>query len=129
MQKQQTEFGENLLDIDEAIDFINYLLKEHSDTSSDDDNLSLDDQNCNISDDEDCVNFLDNAEIANVIQQASNLSFLSKHLEDIKGEASFSRSANDLMNLKNVLCLLSTVTNDAQNCGTDLDAFLHLNNL
>ena len=129
MQKQQTEFGENLLDIDEAIDFINYLLKEHSDTSSDDDNLSLDDQNCNISDDEDCVNFLDNAEIANVIQQASNLSFLSKHLEDIKGEASFSRSANDLMNLKNVLCLLSTVTNDAQYCGTDLDAFLHLNNL
>ena len=123
------EFGENLSDIDEAIDCINYLLEEHSDTSSDDDNLLLDDQNCDISDDEDCVNFLNNAEIANVIQQASNFSFLSKHLEDIKGEASISRSANDLINLKNVLCLLSTVTNNAQYNGTDLDAFLLLNNL
>lgn len=84
------EFGENLSDIDKAIDCINYLLEEHSDTSSDDDNLSLDDQNCYISDDEDCVNSLNYAEIANVIQQALNFSFLSKHLEDIKGEASFS---------------------------------------
>ena len=91
--------------------------------------ISSDDQNCDISDDEDCVNFLDNAQIANVIQQASNFSCLSKHLEEIKGEASFSRSANDLIHLKNVLCLLTTATNNAQYGGTDLDAFLHLNNL
>ena len=123
------EFAENLSDIDEAINCINYLLEEHSDTSSDDGNLSSDDQNCDISDDEDCVNFLDNAQIANVIQQASNFSCLSKHLEEIKGEASFSRSANDLIHLKNVLCLLTTATNNAQYGGTDLDAFLHLNNL
>jgi len=70
----------------------------------------------------DCVNFLINDKIANVIQQPSNFS-VSKHLEDIKDEASFSRSANDLIHLKTVLCLLSTVTNDAQYSGTDLDAF------
>lgn len=33
------EFAENLSDIDEAINCINYLLGEHSDTSSDDGNL------------------------------------------------------------------------------------------
>ncbi|PFX25193.1 hypothetical protein AWC38_SpisGene10207 [Stylophora pistillata] len=123
------EFGENLSDIDEAINCINYLLEEHSDTSSDDDSLSLDDQNCDISDDEDCINYLNNAEIANAIQKASNFSCLSKHLEGIKSEASFSRSANDLIHFQNALCLLSTVTNKAQYSGTDLDEFLHLNNL
>ena len=124
------EFAENLPDIDEAIlNCINYLLEKHSDTSSDDGTLSSDDQNCDISDDEDCVNFLDNAQIANVIQQASNFSCLRKYLEDIKGEAPFSRSANDLIHLRNVLCLLTTATNNAQYSGTDLDAFLHLNNL
>ncbi|KAJ7373243.1 hypothetical protein OS493_012832 [Desmophyllum pertusum] len=58
-------------------------------TSSDDGNFSSDDQNGDRSDDEDCVDFLHNADIANVIQQASNFACLSKHLEDIKGEASF----------------------------------------
>ena len=33
------EFAENLSDIDEAINCINYLLEEHSDTSSGDGNL------------------------------------------------------------------------------------------
>lgn len=37
------EFAEYLSDIDEAINCINYLLEEHSDTPSDD-------QNCDISD-------------------------------------------------------------------------------
>ena len=99
------EFAENLSEIDDAINCINYLLEEHSDTSSDDGNFSSDDQNGDRSDDEDCVDFLHNADIANVIQQASNFACLSKHLEDIKGEASFSQSANDLIHLKNVLCL------------------------
>lgn len=62
------EFGENLLDIDEVIDCINYLLEEYLDILSDDDNFLLDDQNCDISDDEDCVNFFNNVEIVNVIQ-------------------------------------------------------------
>ena len=54
------KFAENFSGIDETIYCINYLLEKHSNTSSGDDNLSADDKNC---DDEDCVNFLDNAEI------------------------------------------------------------------
>lgn len=57
------EFAENLSDIDEAINCINYVLEEHWNTSSGDGNLSSDDKNCDISDGEDCVNFLNNAEI------------------------------------------------------------------
>lgn len=34
----------------------------------------------------------------------------------------------NLIHLKIVLCLLSTVTNNAEYSGTHLDAFLHLNN-
>ena len=123
------EFAENLSDVDEAINCINYLLEEHSDTSSNDGNFSSDDQNGDINDDEDCVNFLHNAEIANVIQQASNFTCLSKHLEDIKGEAFFSRNAHDLIHLKNVLCLISNVDTNTQYSEIDLDAFLHLTNL
>ena len=91
-------------DVDEAINCINYLLEEHSDTSCNDGNFSSDDQNG-----EDCVNFLHNAEIANVIQQASNFTCLSKHLEDIKGETSFSRNAHDLIHLKNVLSTVEQI--------------------
>ena len=123
------EFAENLSDVDEAINCINYLLEEHSDTSSNDGNFSSDDQNGDINDNEDCVNFLHNAEIANVIQQASNFTCLSKHLEDIKGEAFFSRNAHDLIHLKNVLCLISNVDTNTQYSEIDLDAFLHLTNL
>ena len=66
------EFAENVSEMEEAINSINYLLEEHSDTSSDDGNSSSDDQNGDTSDAEDCSNFLHNEDIANVIQQAAN---------------------------------------------------------
>ena len=49
------------------------------------------------------LNFLQNEDIANVIQQAANFTCLGRHLEGIKGEASFLQSANDLIHLKNAL--------------------------
>ena len=115
--------------MEEAINCINYLLEEHSDTSSYDGNSSSDEQNGDTSDIEDCANFLQNENIANVIQQAANCTCLGRHLEGIKGEASFLQSANDLIHLKNALCLLSNVESGTQYSGRDLDAFLHLNNL
>ena len=123
------EFAETFSEMEEAINCINYLLEEHSDTSSDNGHSSSDDQNGDTSDAEDCVNFLLNVDIANVIQQAANFTCLSRHLEGIKGKASFSQSANDLIHLKNALCLLSTVESSTQYSGRDLDAFLYLNNL
>lgn len=77
------EFAENLSEFKEAVNCINYLLEEHSDTSSDDGSSSSDEQNGDVSDAEDYVNFLHNADIANVIQQAANFTCLSRHLEDI----------------------------------------------
>ena len=86
-------FAENLSGINETIYCINYLLEKHSNASSGDGNLSADDKNCDISDDEDCVNFLD--------CRNWQCYSASKHLEDVEGEASFSLSANDLIHLKN----------------------------
>lgn len=66
------EFAETFSEMEEAINCINYLLKEHSDTSSDKGHSSSDDQNGDTSDAEDCVDFLHNEDIVNVIHQAAN---------------------------------------------------------
>ena len=124
------EFAENLSQFKETVNCINWLLEEHSDTSSDEGNLSADDDNNfdTTGDVEDDVNLLLNADIANVIQQAANIDCLSRHLQDMKGEIFGSQSASDLIHLKNALCLLSTVGNTPHS-GRDIDSFLHLNNM
>jgi len=131
MEAADCEFSDNLKDAKEAVECVSYLLQEHSDSCNSSDGLSSDDQNDNDSEYEDCEPFLNNVGIANAIQQASNLSSLSKHLENIKCQVSVSRSANHLVHLKNVLCLLSSVesTENANNNMRDLDAFLLLNNM
>ena len=93
-------------EFNETINCINRLLEEHSDTSSDEGSLSADDNFDTTSDVEDDANLLLNADIANVIQQAAHLTYLSRHMQDIKGEIFGSQNANDLMHLKNALCLL-----------------------
>ena len=93
-------------EFNETINCINRSLEEHSDTSSDEGSLSADNNFDTTSDVKDDANLLLNEDIANVIQQASNLTYLSRHLQDIKGEIFGSQNANDLMHLKNALCLL-----------------------
>ena len=63
--------------------------------------------------------------------QALNLSCLSSHLKEIKGATtSLSRSASHLVNLKNILCLLSSIeSNSAKPSEGDMDEFLASNNM
>lgn len=128
-ESAEFEFSDDFSNAGEVINCISHLLEEHSDNNSSEDSCSSDDQSEDKSDDEDSEDFLLNAEVANVIQQASNFAGLRKHLDNIKGEASLSSCCN-LLYLKDALCLLSSKEyNGTPSNQRDVDAFLHLNNM
>ena len=103
------EFAEILSELNETINCISRLLGEYSDTSSDEGSFWAGDDNFDTTSDvKDNANLLLNADIVNFIQQAANVTYLSRNLQDINSEIIGSQSANDLMPLKNALCLLST---------------------
>ena len=124
------ELSDSVCDVNQVMDCINSLLAEHSD-NSDDNSFSSDDQDSNESDEEECGDSFNRVQIANVIQQALNFSCLSNYLKEIKGaKTSLSRSASHLVNLKNILCLFSSVeSNSAGPSEGDLDEFLASNNM
>ena len=120
----------DVCDVNQVLDCINSLMAEHSD-NSDDNSFSSDDQDSNESDEEDYGDSFNRMQIANVIQQALNFTCLSNHLKEIKGaKTSLSRSASHLVNLKNILCLFSSIeSNSAKASEGDLDEFLASNNM
>ena len=124
------ELSDYVCDANQVLDCINSLMAEHSD-NSDDNSFSSDDQDNNESDEEECGDSFNRVQIANVIQQALNFSCLSNHLKEIKGaNSSLSRSASHLVNLKNILCLFSSIeSNSAKPSEGDLDELLASNNL
>ena len=103
------ELSDNVCDVNRVLDCINSFMAEHSD-NSDDNSFSSDDQDSNESDEEDYGDSFNRMQIADVIQQALNFTCLSNHLKEIKGaKTSLSRSASHLVNLKNILCLFSSI--------------------
>ena len=103
------ELSDNVCDVNQVLDCINSLMAEHSD-NSDDNSFSSDDQDSNESDEEEYGDSFNRMQIADVIQQALNVTCLSNHLKEIKGaKTSMSRSASHLVNLKNIFCLFSSI--------------------
>ena len=126
VEASECDLSDPFSDNSEVIKCISYLLEEHSDNV-------LNDDSCSSDDEEESGNEEDSAQIFTVdtpaiIQQASNLCSLKKHLDNIKSEDSFS-TCFDLVNLKNALSLLSFKNTPYTRKQRNIDDLLNLNNM